>query len=153
MNKERIVEVANKTRRRELDKRTRTIAEEALDILKIKTGELSIVLTGEKKIKELNRKWRKRNEVTDVLSFSLRERGEKNAVFGELFVCLKQVERQARAADRKFVDELIEMVVHGILHLTGLDHEKDAAEAKKMLRLQERISQRIKSQFKIENDK
>jgi len=37
MNKERIVEVANKTRRRELDKRTRTIAEEALDILKIKT--------------------------------------------------------------------------------------------------------------------
>ena len=81
---------------------------------------ISLVLVGPEEIKQLNRKFRKKNKPTDVLSFELKEKD----LLGEIVICPQVVKEKG--------EKMIEVFVHGILHLCGYDHEKSEAEAKKM---------------------
>ena len=97
---------------------------------------VSIVLVKDKKIQELNKIYRKKNKVTDVLSFG--DWDDKNFL-GEVIICLPQAQRQAKKYGTLLKQELTRLLAHGILHLAGFDHEKSKSEEKKMFKLQEEM--------------
>lgn len=71
-----------------------------------------------KHIQELNREYRKRDEVTDVLSFNI----DSNDTLGEIYICPEYVINSI--SKEKFTEETIRLMVHGILHLQGFDHKE-----------------------------
>src|SRR4051812_43833928 len=77
---------------------------------------LSVAIVGEKLIQNLNKKYRKINKPTDVLSFSL----DKNS--GEIFICLKQTKKMSKEFNRSYENFLKFLVVHSMVHLLGFDH-------------------------------
>jgi len=91
-----------------------------------KNKDLSIALVGQGRIRELNKKYRGKNRVTDVLAF-----GDKDGL-GEIVICLREVKKNAKRFDSNFETELAKVLIHGILHLLGQDHEKNEIAAKKM---------------------
>ena len=97
---------------------------------------ISVVLAGDKKICELNRRYRKKNRVTDVLSFGDWRRPD---FLGEIVISLPQIERQAKEYKVEIKQELARILIHGILHLTGLDHENSKVEEHKMFKKQEQL--------------
>lgn len=111
--------------------------------LKIKK-QVSLVLLGDKKVRKLNRIYRNKNRVTDVLAFGdfSVPGGDKNFL-GEIVICLPQARRQARKHKVSFKEEAARLLIHGLLHLKGYDHEKGGKEAKKMFDLQERILKHV----------
>jgi len=119
------------------------IAEKTLKTLKIKIPEISIVLVGDDKIKELNKKYRKKNQVTDVLAFDLSPLAKGEGFdYGEIFICLPQAKRQAKQFGHSLKKELAILLIHGILHLAGYDDETKK-DYNKMVRKQEEIWQKI----------
>ncbi len=90
--------------------------------------------------KKINYEFRKKNYATDVLSFSPIEPGS----LGELVMCPDVLKKQAREHGLSFRQELTYMLLHGILHLLGYDHEKSAAEAKKMFQIQDRLFEKYR---------
>lgn len=109
-----------------------------------KKGSVSIHLVGDCKIKSLNKKYRGKNQVTDVISFAVQEGknfGDKEDL-GDIFISVPQVRRQAKELKIKFKEEFLRMLVHGVLHLLGLDHMNNK-DAKKMFNLQEKIIERM----------
>ena len=82
-----------------------------------KEKKLSLVLVGQKRIKELNRKYRKKNRATDVLSFSYGDSGE-------VVLCLGIIRKNAKEYGLPFKKELARILIHGLLHLLGYGHQK-----------------------------
>ena len=93
-------------------------------------GELGIVITGDAPVRELNRRWRGLDRATDVLSFGYDETPGP-VVNGDLIVSMDRVEVQAKRFRVTRGRELARLIIHGALHLAGLDH-KTAAERKHM---------------------
>jgi probable rRNA maturation factor len=88
---------------------------------------VSVVLTGDERIRELNRDFRETDGPTDVLSFPLADPEDladpSRAVFlGEIYISLERARAQAAAARRPFALEVAHLAVHGVLHLVGYDH-------------------------------
>ncbi len=104
----------------------RAAAEAALASAGVHDGHLAIALVGEDEIRRLNREHRGRDEPTDVLSFPVDEAGPSAGPreLGDVVICPEHTEN------------LDEAVVHGVLHLVGMDHETDEGE---MLALQKEI--------------
>lgn len=103
-------------------------------------GELSIHLVGDKKIRQLNKNYRKNDQITDVISFAFGE-GKKigqSEDIGDIFISLPQVCRQAKEFGIMVEEELARMLIHGLLHLLGYDHQT-IVEEKRMIKLQEKI--------------
>jgi len=90
-------------------------------------SEVSVRLTDDEGIAELNRRYRGKRGPTDVLSFSLLE-GEhadrRGRLLGDVVIGVPQAARQARAARRGLDRELAWLAIHGILHLLGHDHDQ-----------------------------
>ena len=89
---------------------------------------ISLAFVGEKDIKELNKKFRKNNKTTDVLSFDLKG-GE---YLGEVVICPDIVKENAEKNKVSVKNELLKVFIHGILHLCGYEHEKSEKQAKEM---------------------
>lgn len=96
--------------------------------ISLKFSELSLVIVGDKKIKELNKKYRNQNKATDVLAFD----------YGEIFLCLPQAKRQAKQLGHSLKKELAILLIHGILHLLGYD-DGEKLDYNKMVSKQEEI--------------
>ncbi len=105
-------------------------------------AELSVALVGEAEMTELNARWRGLERPTDVLSFSALD-GEPvpapGLVLGDVVVCVPVAEAQARRAGHGTEREIETLLVHGILHLVGYDHERSRADARRMFALQRRL--------------
>lgn len=100
-----------------------------LDAIQMKDCELSLVLTGDEQIKNLNRIYRKKNRATDVLAFSQREGvlGERaGRLLGDVVISVPTARRQAEARSRDVLSEVLLLVAHGLLHLVGWDHDTPA---------------------------
>ncbi|MEN2995202.1 MAG: rRNA maturation RNase YbeY [Thermodesulfovibrio sp.] len=110
-------------------------------INKNQTLSVSVILVGDKKIEELNFKYRNKRSTTDIISFSYLENEPSGIMFlGELIINPKKVLYQAKSYNEKFSKELDRILVHGILHLIGYDHENvSISKAKKMRKLEEKI--------------
>ena len=101
--------------------------------LKLEDAELSVLLTGDDQIQELNRVYRKKNKPTDVLAFPQHdEDGEAPhgvpRLLGDVIVSIPTARVQARTANRAVIDEVTMLLAHGLLHLLGWDHDTDRKE-------------------------
>jgi probable rRNA maturation factor len=96
-------------------------------------AELSVVLTGDARIHELNRVYRGKDKPTDVLAFAMRE-GELGDVgselLGDVIVIVETARRQAKENGHDVLAEVTMLLTHGILHLLGWDHETAAKDRK-----------------------
>ncbi len=92
--------------------------------------DISLVFVGEKKIQEINKKYRAKNKPTDVLSFE---------GLNEIYICPQVVKKQAEELYIPYENELARVLIHGILHLKGYDHEKSEKEAGKIRKLEDKI--------------
>ena len=101
------------------------VAQEVLGREKQGNRDLSIALVGQGRMRELNKKYRGKNRVTDVLSFP-------GNGLGEIVIYLREVKKNAKRFGSTFEKELARVLIHGILHLLGYNHEKNTIEAKKM---------------------
>jgi len=111
----------------------RSIAREALDAENIIDGaEMSLLVTGQRKIRALNKKWMDEDAPTDVLSFPMQEKADRRNAFpapddvihlGEVIISYPQAFKQAEERGHGVRDEFIILLIHGILHLLGYDHD------------------------------
>ncbi|MEC7833929.1 MAG: rRNA maturation RNase YbeY [Gemmatimonadota bacterium] len=102
-----------------------------------RSGEFSITLLGDQEMAELNARYLGRNAPTDVLAFSM---GTNELPLGDVYVCMDQASRQAREYKISLDEELVRLVVHGVLHVLGHDHPEGSDRfTSPMFKLQERL--------------
>ena len=98
-------------------------------------GELSILLVDDEQISALNRDYLSREGPTNVIAFAMRE-GEFSDLsphlLGDVVISAETAGREAEAAGISFDQRLSELLVHGVLHLFGYDHETESADARAM---------------------
>jgi probable rRNA maturation factor len=125
-----------------------------LDEIKRDNWELSILLCGDKTITALNTRYRNKAEATDILSFSMGttiQDGDRTVYFpGDIVISLETLSENARYFQIPQDEELRRLLIHGILHLDGMDHETTDRE-EPMLALQEEILDRLKGERIYQN--
>jgi probable rRNA maturation factor len=99
-----------------------------ISYFKSKNQEFSILLTNSQKMKKLNFKFRKKNKITDVLSFPLNHKTKKNIYIGDIAIGFEIINKRSKVSD--FSYEFDKMWIHGYLHLIGYDHKKNKEFAK-----------------------
>ena len=116
-------------------KKIRKAAERILASLRISGYELSVLLLDNKGIRAVNKKYLNRNRPTNVISFSLTEGEFGNInphVLGDVVISVEKALEQAETRGTSLEEELTFLLIHGILHLVGYDHEGKRDERSKM---------------------
>ena len=98
-------------------------------------GAMTIAIVPDGRVQQLNRRYRRKDAPTDVLSFSSDERG----YLGDVVIAAGVARRQAKQAGHSLQHELRVLALHGLLHLLGYDHERDAG---RMARVEARLRRR-----------
>ena len=132
------VEITDRQRRHSVEReRVAQVARRAHDAGGGRGGVISILLTSDRRIRELNRRFRQRDRATDVLSFPDGERGpDRRRHVGDVAISLETAGRQSAESGCGLDAEVDRLVIHGVLHLLGHDHEVDDGE---MMALQGRL--------------
>ena len=118
----------------------RRLAERVLAAVGEAPSELSLDLVGDGRMRRLNREYRKKDRTTDVLAFAMREAGSPVSVLlGDVVISVPTAQRQAKEGGRSLSEELAWLLVHGVLHLCGYDHERSETEARRMKRREQAI--------------
>lgn len=150
-----IINIYNKVRKKlPFNKNTiRKIITKAALILEVKQNfELTVLIVSDQEIKKLNKKFRKINKVTDVLSFGQKEGGqlilppEGKKYLGDIIIAYNQVKRQAKALKTSLKKEFGLLLIHGFLHLLGYEDESQAGNLK-MQKKQNYILDKINDQI------
>ena len=111
-----------------------SLAERVLGAYGREQAEVGVTLTDEETIHQLNREYRGVDAPTDVLSFALEEGDDEELtglaeplpeLLGDIVICLPFARCQAQEYGHSFTRELLYLVVHGLLHLLGHDHQQD----------------------------
>ncbi len=102
------------------------------------TVTVSLSVVSPARMQALNRRFRKKDRPTDVLSFSAAGFPGSN-LLGDVVICWEVARRQTGTFGTTPREEIQRLTIHGVLHLFGYDHETSKAEAKKMFALQEKI--------------
>jgi len=100
-----------------------------------KEVELSIAFVGTARMRKLNKEYRGKNRVTDILSFGGPEAlpmDNNDLILGEIVLCPRVVAKNAKRLDSSFEKEMTVCLIHGVLHLLGYDHAKGEKEAREM---------------------
>jgi len=125
------------------------IIKQSARALKIKNNfELSISIIGDREIRALNKKYRRKDKVTDVLSFSQKEGQdifwpkEEGDYLGDILICWPQLKRQARQYGKSLKAEFSLLLIHGFLHLLGYDDKTDKGSLE-MDKLQTKILKKL----------
>ena len=139
-----MIEVVNRQRGTRIDcQRWREFTEHALRVISPEADGVSVAFVSDRVMLELNRRWRGKRATTDVLSFpAAPEHFEKLAglSLGEVVIAVDQAARQALEHGLEFDEEVSQLILHGLLHLSGYDHETDSGEMNSMeLRLRRRL--------------
>jgi len=156
------LEINNVTKSKIDEKELLRLFKRAINVLKLKSVGVSLAFISELEIKKLNKIYRGRDKVTDVLSFGTRDTKKANFpeqslekdFLGEIVICVKFAETKIydfenlllrsstslRKPDLKTV--INRLFVHGLAHLVGYDHEKSEKEAVEMEKLEEKILNR-----------
>lgn len=116
-------------------------ARHILELLGERRAELSIALVGDAQIRELNAQYRAKDEPTDVLSFPADELlPDGRLLIGDVVISVEKAAAQAEARRRSLEDELESLLIHGILHNLGYDHERSAKDARVMKTMERKIA-------------
>ncbi|WP_375641612.1 MULTISPECIES: rRNA maturation RNase YbeY [unclassified Bartonella] len=108
-------------------------------------SEISLLFTDDEHMAQINAQWRNKNKSTNVLSFPafpLKAGNRPGPILGDIIIARETVVFEAEKEGKTFQDHLTHMIVHGILHLLGYDHETDD-EAYKMEKLEREILQKL----------
>ena len=126
-----MVEVVNRQRRIKVDTGTWvTFAARALDAIGKRGSSATIAFVSDRTIRKLNQQFRGINKATDVLSFP--EDGPDELNLGDIAVSVETAATQARENGLFFDDEIAQLILHGLLHLCGYDHETDNGEMNRL---------------------
>jgi probable rRNA maturation factor len=127
-----MVEVVNRQRKVRVDcVWWRAFVERALKVVPADGAGVTVAFVSDRAMRELNRRWRGKGGTTDVLSFpSGQEEFEKGegATLGDVVISVEQAARQADEHGLDFEGEVAQLILHGLLHLCGYDHETDSGE-------------------------
>ena len=142
------VEIRNCTRKPVNESAIKKAVAETLKLLRLKSDAvLSVALVGGKKMRSLNKLWRKKDAATDVLSFSFLEAGGSDAgatkEAGEIIICLPVAARQARLYGLSEKKQIARLAAHGTMHIFGLDHERSEREHQIMEEIQKKVIENI----------
>lgn len=132
-----MIEINNKTRAAINLTQLKTVIYQTLKLYRQENKDVSVALVGDKTIRRLNKKYRRQDKVTDVLSFA-----DQGSFLGEIVIDYQQIRRQARASGNSSKQELIFILIHGTLHLLGLS-DKTERQRKKMIKSGEKIIKKI----------
>ena len=134
-----MVEVVNRQRRFKVDTEAwTTFASKALVAIGKSQSSATIAFVSDKRIRELNRQFRGIDKATDVLSFPADEPNELN--LGDIAISAETAALQARENSLSFDGEIAQLILHGLLHLSGYDHETDNGEMNRLeLRLRRKL--------------
>ena len=135
------VDIANKVGRQKVSvRKLKKTAERILKLLNKNRVELSLSLVKNQEIRELNARYRNKNEPTDVLSFPIGEHFPTGMqILGDVVISVEQAEKQAGKRRKTLEQEVESLLIHGILHLLGYDHERSQKEAKIMRGMEKKI--------------
>ncbi|MBU5638797.1 rRNA maturation RNase YbeY [Geomonas sp. Red69] len=131
------ITIANRQRRIPVAKtQLRKVAQRILDALGCPEAELSVSIVGDRAIRVLNREYLGRDKATNVISFAMQE-GEFGSInpglLGDVVISVDTAAREAEEAGDTFLNRLYFLLLHGVLHITGYDHERSGeAEAARM---------------------
>ena len=128
--------------------RLERLARAILDDIGETSAELGILFVGDQRMRGLNRRYRRKDRTTDVLAFAMREACTPHALrqsqnrpapltpdmLGDVVISIPTAWRQAKEARRPLDEELVYLLIHGILHLCGYDHERSEKDARRMHR-------------------
>lgn len=113
---------------------------------------LSLLIVGDRFMRQLNRRYRGKDRTTDVLAFPMHKVSPRitrdaslvtSKLLGDIVISLPQAERQAARAGHTIDREIAVLVIHGLLHLLGYDHERSAREARRMVRREAHVLSRL----------
>jgi probable rRNA maturation factor len=122
----------------------------------LKCGDLTVVFLNPIPAKKLNKIFRGRNYATDILSFAsgvklTRLQKQHFFPFGELVLCPEVLKKQAKDHELSFKAEYAYMLIHGVLHLLGYDHEGEGTAARRkaqvMFKLQDQLFDRLRKKY------
>ena len=121
-------------------RRLKKLALTVLELVERENVELSLALIGNAEMQKLNAKYRRINRPTDVLSFPMEEKLlQETQLLGDVIISVEQAAEQARERRRTLDEEMTTLLIHGIVHLLGYDHERSAKDARIMGRLEKKI--------------
>jgi probable rRNA maturation factor len=124
-----MIEINNTTKFKINRKLIKEVGERFLQSRRLSGKDVSIAFIGDARMRELNRRYRKLDKTTDVLSFA----GD-DKLLGEIVISPLQIKRQAKENNNSFGRELIFILVHGLLHLCGYD-DKTEEDRLRMIKL------------------
>ena len=127
-----MIEIINRQRRHRINSKAwRDFTERALEASGRQDRSITIVFVGDTTIKKLNQQFRGRNYPTDVLSFPTEAESferEDQSKLGDVVISLDRAKAQSRENRLTFTNEVQQLILHGLLHLCGYDHETDDGE-------------------------
>ncbi|WP_297213721.1 MULTISPECIES: rRNA maturation RNase YbeY [Thermodesulfovibrio] len=108
---------------------------------------VSVVLIGGKRMREINYRYRGKKYITDVLSFPYLENHflMEEVYLGELLICPEKALLQSKQYGATFWEEMQRLLVHGILHLLGYDHEGSKSQAREMFKIEKNILKNLQT--------
>jgi probable rRNA maturation factor len=133
------IEVVNRQRRIQVDRRrVARLASDALAALDRRDESVTVAFVRDEAIRSLNHKFREHDRATDVLSFpaspkrARNSRAENDESLGDVVISTDTALRQAGEAGHSVEREVSELLIHGVLHLCGYDHETDSGEMNRL---------------------
>lgn len=132
-----MIEINNLTKQKIKNSSIKKFLVQALKILKIKKY-ISLVFISSPAIKKLNKKYRQKNQVTDILSFA-----GADDYLGEIIISSKQAQKQAKRTQHSLDKEIKILIIHGLLHLMGYDHHQKK-ERERMIKKEKQVLKTLK---------
>ena len=128
-----VIQIQNNQRKQKINSRIiRKITKRVLEYFKKENHEVSIVFTTDETIEKFNSEYLKRNYPTDVIAFPMKEGEYCNVnpfLLGDVLISTETAIKNAQKSKVSVDQELYHLLIHGLLHLLGFDHEKDKKSA------------------------
>jgi len=125
-------------------RRLKQVTRALLQLAGQEDAELSLALIGNAEMQKLNARYRHKDYATDVLSFPAAKNLPTEApLLGDVIISVDQAAQQAKEHRHSLDQEIVKLLIHGIVHLLGYDHERSAREARIMVRLENKMARRL----------
>ena len=142
-----MIDVVNRQRKLPLDcDQWKAFTAEALKVAPAKAAGVTVAFVSDRMMRELNLRWRGKRGTTDVLSFPegrdafVNFQLPEELTLGDVVISVEQAARQAAEHGLEFEKEVAQLILHGLLHLCGYDHETDRGEMDRLeLRLRRKL--------------
>ena len=124
----------------------RLFLERCLQFLDLPDGELSVVFVSDRKMRQFNRQYRGLDRSTDVLSFSMGEGEDSDlnpGLLGDIVISVETAQRQGEEVGWGLEKEIYKLLIHGLLHLIGYNHETDPVKAERMQQKEHEIIEAV----------